>query len=89
MRVLDFLLPKFVEIFGIETMKAEICLVFNDFNATCPMLVTNANTLRIRLAKKKVTAWAQTIYQLSHEMCHYAIRQHKKDKECYGNANTW
>lgn len=79
--MLDFLLPRFIEIFGAETMGAEVCFVFNDINADCPMLITSADPPCIRLAQKEVKAWAQTIYQLSHEMCHYAIRQHKQDKE--------
>ena len=79
--ILDFLLPRFIEIFGMETMGIENCIVFNDNNADCPMLITSINPPIIRLAQKTMDAWAQTIYQLSHEMCHYAIRQHKKDKE--------
>ena len=79
--VLDFLLSRFIEIFGMETMEAEICIVFNDKNAHCPMLVINKNPPLIRLAQNNTNCCAQTIYQLSHEMCHYAIRQHKRDKE--------
>ena len=78
--ILDFLLQSFMEIFGAETMGTEICIVFNDINADCPMLITSTNPLCIRLAQETPKAWAQTIYQLSHEMCHYVIRQHKSDK---------
>lgn len=79
-KIHTFLDQRFREIFGDETMSAEPVMVYNDSNAPCPMLVTNQSPIRIRLAQESLAYWAQTIYQLSHEMCHYAIRQHKADK---------
>ena len=79
--ILSFLLKRFIEIFGQETMNAEICYVCNISNADCPMLITNSTPICIRLAQSSLSFWAQTIYQLSHEMCHYAIRQHKVNKD--------
>ena len=56
-------------------MHIEKCIIYNDSTAQWPMLITNRIPIRIRLAQKSLTYWAQTIYQLSHELCHYAIRQ--------------
>ena len=35
----------------------------------------------IRLSQRGPDYWAQTVFQLSHEMCHFAIRQNKPDKD--------
>ncbi len=79
--ILEFLLPEYARIFGDEVMQKETCLVYNDAVSDCPMLVTNSTPIRIRLAQESLTFWAQTVYQLSHELCHYAIRQGKTNKE--------
>lgn len=76
----NFLMVEYCKIFGIDTMTNEPCIIYNDVNANYPMLIINRNPIRIRLAQKSLTYWAQTIFQLSHELCHYAIRQHKDDK---------
>ena len=78
--ILDLLLPEFARIFGTSTMIAEKCVIYNDPIADCPMLVTNSSPISIRLAQPSLDYWAQTIFQLSHELCHYALRQHKIDK---------
>ena len=79
-QLLGFLLPEYTRLFGVETMNGERCIVFNDPKADCPMLITSTVPVMIRLAQASTSYWAQTIYQLSHEMCHYAIRQgHKGD----------
>lgn len=80
-QILDFLLFEYTRIFGVETMNGERCIVFNDPKADCPMLITSTSPVMIRLAQTSTVYWAQTVYQLSHEMCHYAIRQRKKDKD--------
>ena len=59
----------------------ETCYVFNDSNAECPMFIVNEGMNKIRLAQDDLSYWAQTIYQLSHEMCHYIFRHYKKDKD--------
>ena len=79
--ILDFLLLEFIRIFGVSTMTNEKCIVFNDLMADCPMLVTNSIPIKIRLAQPSLNYWAQTIFQLSHELCHYALRQHKSNKD--------
>lgn len=74
-----FLLPEFERIFGKETFSNEQCMIYNNPFALCPML-EHGSPLKIRLSQEKTTYWAQTIFQLSHELCHYAIRQFKLDK---------
>lgn len=76
----DFLMIEYCRIFGIDTMTNESCIIYNDTNAKFPTLIINRNPIQIRLAQSSLTYWAQTIFQLSHELCHYAIRQHKADK---------
>lgn len=78
--IFNFLMTEYCRIFGTDTMTKEPCTIFNDQGAECPMLIVNRNPIQIRLAQKSLDYWAQTIFQLSHELCHYAIRQHKDDK---------
>ena len=80
--ILAFLLVEFARLFGCDIMFNENCLVYNDPKADCPMLITSDNLhLRLRLAQPSFSYWAQTVFQLSHEMCHYAFRQRKINKE--------
>ena len=76
----NFMLEIFMEIFGFDRMMIEPCVIYNDPSAECPMLIINATPIRIRLAQSSLDFWAQTIFQLSHEMCHYALRQSKSDR---------
>lgn len=79
--IFKFLMGEFCRIFGRDTMYNEKCTIFNDPTADCPMLIINCNPVKIRLVQSELSYWAQTIYQLSHELCHYAIRQHKDNKD--------
>lgn len=79
-KIFYFLLIHYEDIFGKDKMNSEPCYIYNSVDADCPMLITNRENLIIRLAQSSTDYWAQTIFQLSHELCHYAIRQYKKDK---------
>lgn len=79
--ILTFLLSEFERVFGHGVMANEDCIVYNDPSASCPMLVINTTPVRIRLSQPSYIYWCQTIYQLSHEMCHYAFRQRKENKD--------
>ncbi|MDO5414883.1 MAG: hypothetical protein Q4F78_05400 [Bacillota bacterium] len=79
-RILEFLLIEYENLFGVDYMNNEECIIYNDPNAKCPMLITNSSPIHIRLAQSSTSYWAQMIYQLSHELCHYAFRQAKLDK---------
>lgn len=76
-----FVLKQFMEIFEIEALNSEQCIVYNEPTAPCPMLVTNRAPIRIRTNSASLNYWAQYIYQLSHELTHYVIRQYKEDKD--------
>ena len=78
--ILAFLLEEYCKIFGSDVMLNEDCIIYNDSQADCPMLITSLIPIRIRLAQDDLAFWPQTVYQLSHEMCHYAMRQHKTNK---------
>ena len=73
----DFVFEQFCAIFGIEYMNGEPCVVFNAPDSACPRLIFNT-PLCLRTHSKALTRWAQYIFQLSHELTHYAIRQFKE-----------
>ena len=81
MALLQFLLAEYSRVFGTDIMTAEECIVYNDPESECPRIIFNTVPIRIRLHQKSLSFWAQTIFQLSHEMCHYAMYQAKEDKE--------
>lgn len=76
----EFLLVQFVKIFGEAALGTEKCSVYNDPAAACPMLITNHTPIQLRTCSKSLHHWAQYIYQTSHELTHYVIRQYKEDK---------
>jgi len=78
--ILTFLLSESERVFGLDIMSNEDCIVYIDPSAECPMFLRNTAPVRIRLVQKNFSYWSQTIYQLSHEMCHYAFRQRKENK---------
>lgn len=77
----EFLLLQFVEIFGETILGAEQCIAYNDSTAPFPMLITNRTPIQLRTCSKSLRYWAQYIYQTSHELTHYVIRQYKEDKD--------
>lgn len=81
--ILSFLLVMFNEIFGTDVMHGENCIVYNDPSAPCPRFIHSLPARKIRLHVKSLNLWNQVIYQLGHEMCHYALHQHKNS-----DANT-
>lgn len=79
--ILEFLLEEFEQLFGHDVMFNEDCVVYNDPRAVCPRLIYGA-PVKIRLHQKSLSFWSQTIFQLSHEMCHYAIKQRTSKNAC-------
>ena len=77
--ILAFLLEEYCRIFGFDVMLNEDCIVYNDLNAECPRF-NHSQPLTIRLNQSSLTYWCQTIFQLSHEMCHYAMHQTKSNR---------
>ncbi len=70
-------LPVFYSIFRANPEPLEPCAVFCDATAPVPILITNWQPIAIRLNVTTTAYWCQVIYQLSHELCHYFIRQKK------------
>ena len=79
--ILLFLLEEFSRLVGADIMFREDCVVYNDPHADCPMLIINTLPVHIRLVQCNYLYWTQTIYQLSHERCHFAFRQCKENKK--------
>ncbi len=82
--ILSFVLVIFNEVLPIAG--EEECIVFNDSSAECPMLITNKKSLEIRLNVEEESKWNQVIYQMSHEIMHYALRQKREKK---GEILSW
>lgn len=76
-------LGEFSRILGEKYQHFENVVIFRDENSDCPMLITNRypDKVAIRLKVKDCTYWIQMVYQLTHELCHYFIRQQKENKD--------
>jgi hypothetical protein len=83
--ILRIMLDGFETIFCEDMECGEILNIIHDKNADFPMLITNhpSRELYLRLSLKSLDMWTQLVYQLSHEMCHYFIRQTKTNKDKY------
>ena len=60
-------------------MASENCNMIWTDHEKAPMLVNNKSPIEIWI-KADDNKGSQIIYQLSHEMCHYAMRHDKTDK---------
>ena len=81
--ITELLLSEFIRIFGKEVMENENCSIYNCPQKSCPILL-NTNPSVISLACARLNYWCQVIFQLSHEMCHFSIRQKKLgSRRCY------
>ena len=65
-----FLFIEYSRILGDDIMYAEPCRIYNDPQTECPMIIINTTPILIRIAQTSLSYWAQTIFQLSHELCH-------------------
>lgn len=68
-----FIIPMFEKIFGKEIMNRESCEVYIDIAYT-PTPIITFNPTRIIINATSIY-WCQVIFQLAHELTHYAIRQ--------------
>ena len=80
-----FLMEHFVRLFGERIMLNEPCRVYNDPTAPNPQISYSSGT-EIRLTVADLSNWSETIFELSHEMCHYALRQ---GRSCNVPALSW
>ena len=71
-KVKNFLFIEFERIFGEEIVYKNDCTIYNDFSGGNPQFLLKES--KIKLTQKNLVYWAQTIYQLSHEFGHYAMR---------------
>ena len=51
--LLELLMPEYIRIFGKDTMLYEPCIVYNEKQSSCPMLVTNTNPIRMHFTLKQ------------------------------------
>lgn len=79
--ILSFLLEEFIRLIGPDIMLNEDCVVCNIPQLDSPCFIGNFVPARIVLTQESYSYWSQTIYQLSHEMCHYAFSQCKENKD--------
>jgi len=90
----NFVLRFFKRIFGAKLMAAEKCIITHaPLCSKAPWLVTSANPIRVELkclpdnpddkTYNWTLDWSNIVFQLGHELTHYAIRQAKKDKDLY------
>ena len=76
--ILKYLLQIMYDIYGNIKNYGEPCIIKND-SSGCNPITLYSKSATIVLHQKKASYWAQTLYQLSHELTHYYIRQYKSD----------
>ena len=78
--ITNFLLDEFEHMFGRDIVNRTLKLViYNDSTSDAPRLMTNKTPMQIKLAQSSLSYWAQTIYQLSHELGHFSLSQGKSN----------
>ena len=75
MKLTSMLLLRYSELMGEDALFGEACIVFNDKDAEGPRTITIDKPIRIRLHARSLTLWSKVIYQLAHELMHFAFRQ--------------
>ncbi len=80
-KLFRFVLSFFEQTFGKTIMTQEFCEVENFPEGSYALFrIFGANPIRIETCAFSTDHWAQYVYQLAHELTHYAIRQTKRDK---------
>ncbi|EOU1476317.1 hypothetical protein [Clostridium perfringens] len=79
--ILEHMLIEFDLIFTKSLTSLEPCYISKNYALGYPILITNEDNLRISLAVDSYLKWNQTVYQLSHELCHYILNQTANGKE--------
>ncbi len=67
------LYPQYAEIFGDQAMSYRPVILYNVPEAPSPITSPYEGYTLIKLSLDKTSYWSQMIYQLSHEMTHYAF----------------
>ncbi|HAT4185390.1 TPA: hypothetical protein I9007_000877 [Clostridium perfringens] len=79
--ILEHMLIEFDLIFTKSLTTLEPCYISKNYALGYPILITNEDNLRISLAVDSYRKWNQTVYQLSHELCHYILNQTSNGKK--------
>lgn len=88
--ILSFVSLLFKKIFLEDFINGEQCEIYNDIQADSPMLVYTENPCLLRLSLPEgYGLWNQYIYQLSHELVHYVIRQTKSRTQKFNINSVW
>lgn len=83
------LFEKFTKIFGRAVMTYKPCIIYNDTKASNPVTYYLGEVNVITLHTSKTSLWCKVIYQLSHEMTHYAYGSLKPDANLYTFNETF
>lgn len=71
--IFSSLYPQYVAIFGQEAMSYKPVVLYNQPEAPNPVTLSYEGYTIIKLSLNKTSLWSQMIFQLSHEMTHYAF----------------
>ena len=72
-KVIDFIWPVYKEIFGIEKIYGEQCILCNDTELKHVDTELGADSVKIKLALKEPCMWNEMIFQLAYEMCYCCL----------------
>lgn len=81
LHLFDFLMAHFIRLFGKEIMLRSPCTVTNEPQKDNAYFYAGAQP-RISLKVARLWDWSDTVFQLSHEMCHYAMSQARGGTRC-------
>ena len=81
--IVAFVMEMFLNIFGKEIMFAEKLNIYNDPKSSCPMIFIDTSPIEIRTCITDIDNWVEIIFQLSHELTHFAIMQKNPNRYEY------
>lgn len=79
--LMEFFLEEYTLIFSKQLISNSECYIIYDPKAKTPIFYPRTNPSSIFLNHAGDGYWAQIIYQLSHELCHYTLAQKSYDKD--------
>ena len=77
--IFALLFAEYVDMFGLEVMSYKPIVIYNDANSPYPQTAPLDNFLLLRLSQDDTDYWAQMIFQMSHEIAHYAFFSFRTD----------
>ncbi|GAA0857765.1 hypothetical protein GCM10008916_12800 [Clostridium nitritogenes] len=79
--IMEFILEEYALIFSKQLISNTECYIIYDPNHETPIFHPGTNPSSIFLNYDEDNCWAQIIYQLSHELCHYTLAQKLYNKD--------